>query len=368
MTSDHLRTLAVTAGRPHEPGAPLNHGMEPASNFVLGTERGYSRDDGTATWVAFEQIAGALEHGRSVAFASGMAAIAAVIDMVPTGGRIVWPDDCYQGVAGIIQEGEADGRWTSVRLPVAATAEWCGAAADADLVWVETPSNPLLDVADLVAIGAAPRRPGSILAVDNTLAGPLAQQPLDLGADVSLQSATKHLGGHSDLLCGVATVRDEALLHRLHRQRELRGATPGTLETYLAVRGVRTYPLRAAASAASALEIAARLEAHPAVEVVRFPGLPSHPQHAIAAAQLAHFGSVISFDVRGGGAAADAVCERVRLVCHATSFGAVESTMERRAVIRGQEHLPAGLLRLSVGIESMEDIWSDLDQALRSVL
>lgn len=368
MTSDHLRTLAVTAGRPHEPGAPLNHPMEPASNFVLGSERGYSRDDGTATWVAFERIAGALEGGRSVAFSSGMAAIAAVIDMVPTGGRIVWPDDCYQGVAGIIQEGEADGRWTSVRLPVAATADWCAAAADADLVWVETPSNPLLDVADLAAIGAAPRRPGSILAVDNTLAGPLAQQPLDLGADVSLQSATKHLGGHSDLLCGVATVRDEALLHRLHRQRELRGATPGTLETYLAVRGIRTYPLRAAASAASALEIAARLEAHPAVEVVRFPGLPSHPHHAVAAAQLAHFGSVISFDVRGGGAAADAVCRQVRLVCHATSFGAVESTIERRAVIRGQEHLPAGLLRLSVGIESLEDIWSDLDQALRSVL
>lgn len=367
MTPDELRTLAVTAGRPHEPGAALNHGMEPASNFVLGTERGYSRDDGTATWTAFEEVAGALEGGRSVAFASGMAAIAAVIDTVPVGGRIVWPDDCYQGVAGIIQEGEAAGRWVSVRLPATDTDGWCAAAATADLVWLESPSNPLLEVSDLRTIAAAPRKAGSVLAVDNTLAGPLAQQPLALGADVSVQSATKHLGGHSDLLCGVATTRDEHLLHHLHRYRELRGATPGTLETYLAVRGIRTYALRAEAAARSAGEIAQRLAAHPAVEVVRYPGLPSHPTHRVAAEQLGHFGSVISFDVVGGGPAADAVCERVRVVRHATSFGAVESTMERRAVIRGQEHLPAGLLRLSVGIEALEDIWSDLDQALHSV-
>lgn len=364
MTSPNLRTLAVHAGRPSLPGSPLNEPLVPASNFILGAEAGYSRDDGTATWHAFEALVGALEAGTSVAFASGMAAVAAVVDLVPVGGTIVWPDDCYQGLAGFVQQGERAGRWTSRRLPVAAVDEWCAAAATADLIWLESPSNPLLDIADLHRIAAAPRRSGAILAVDNTLAGPLVQRPLDLGADVSVQSATKHLGGHSDLLCGVATTRDESLLVRLHRQRELHGGTPGALEAFLATRGIRTYPLRAEAAARSAAVLAERLVGHPAVEVVRYPGLPSHPQHDLAVAQLAGFGSVVSFDVRGGAAAADAVCHAVRLVRHATSFGAVESTMERRAAIPGQEHLPPGLLRLSVGIEDVEDLWADLDAAL----
>ncbi|MGD9794161.1 MAG: PLP-dependent aspartate aminotransferase family protein [Acidimicrobiia bacterium] len=364
MTSSDLRTLAVSAGRPDRAGAPLNEGMIPASNFLLGGDRAYARDDGTPTWIALERLVGALEDGETVAFASGMAAIAAVFDLVPVGGQIVWPDDCYQGVAGLIQQGERSGRWTSVRLGVAATERWCQAAASADLIWIESPSNPLLDVADLRRIGATPRRPGSLLAVDNTLAGPLAQQPLTLGADVSIQSATKHLGGHSDLLCGVATTRQLRLLEQLRTQRELRGATPGTLEAFLVTRGMRTYPLRAEASARSANEIAARLQRHIAVEIVRYPGLASHPTHAIAVEQLAHFGSVISFDVTGGAAAADEVCARVELVRHATSFGAVESTIERRASVPGQEHLPPGLLRLSVGIEHVEDIWTDIAAAL----
>ena len=233
-----------------------------------------------------------------------MAAIAAVLELVPIGGKIVWPDDCYQGVAGLITRGERTGRWTSKRLPGTATDEWRAAASWADLLWIETPSNPLLEVTDLLAVAAAPRPTGSILAVDNTLAGPLVQQPLQAGADVSVQSATKHLGGHSDLLCGVATTLDPALLDQLRVQRELRGATPGALETFLATRGIRTYPLRARQATAVAGELAVRLEQHPAVEVVRYPGLASHPRHGIAAAQLRSFGSVISFDVAGGAAAA----------------------------------------------------------------
>ena len=356
----------VAGGRHDDPGAPLNVPLVPASNFLLGTEAAYSRDDGTPTWDAFERVVGGLEDATAVAFSSGMAAIAAVFDLLVPGAHVVWPEDCYQGVAGLVREGERAGRWTSTRLPTTATDAWCAAAADADLVWVESPSNPLLEVADLHRIAAVARRPGALLAVDNTLAGPLLQRPLDLGADLAVQSATKHLGGHSDLLCGVTATRDPALVARLRHTRTLRGATPGALETFLAVRGIRTLAVRTEVSQRNAGALAGRLADHPAVEVVRYPGLTSHATHDVARAQLGGFGSVITFDVVGGGPAADAVCAAVRLVRHATSFGAVESTIERRSVIPGQEHLPAGLLRLSVGIEDVEDLWTDLDAALRS--
>jgi cystathionine gamma-synthase len=364
MMQQRFATRSVSAGRSDEPGGSLNAPLVPASTFILGGDRDYSRDDGTPTWAAFEAAVGALEDAEAVAFASGMAAIAAVLDQLPAGARIVWPDDCYQGVAGMIADGERLGRWTSTRLPGAETDAWCAAAATADLVWLESPSNPLLEVSDLRRIAAASRPAASLLAIDNTLAGPFAQQPLDLDIDLAVQSATKHLGGHSDLLCGVVTSRRPDLVARLRKHRELRGATPGTLETYLATRGIRTYALRASAAATSAVELARRLEADPRVEVVRYPGLASHATHAVAAEQLQSFGSVISFDVAGGAGPADEVCRRVRVVRHATSFGAVESTLERRAAIPGQEHLPPGLLRLSVGIEDLEDLWDDLDQSL----
>lgn len=364
MMQLRLATRAVSSGRSSRPGAPLNVPLVPASNFVLGGDREYSRDDGTPTWAAFEAAVGSLEDAEAVAFSSGMSTIAAVFDQLPVGALIVWPEDCYQGVAGMIAHGEDLGRWTTTRLPVQDTDAWCEAAAAADLIWVESPSNPLLQVADLRRISEAPRAEGGILAIDNTLAGPLGQQPLDLGVDIAVQSATKHLGGHSDLLCGVATTRRPDLAAVLRKHRELRGATPGTLETYLATRGIRTYALRATAATASALELAHRLEANDRVELVRYPGLASHSTHEVAKQNLTSFGTVISFDVTGGADAADELCRRLDVVHHATSFGAVESTIERRAAIPGQEHVPPGLLRLSVGIEHVEDLWDDLNQAL----
>lgn len=362
----HLRaeSRVVSAGRPTRAGAPLNEPLVPASTFVLGGDHEYSRDDGTPTWAAFEAVVGSLEDADAVVFSSGMAAIAAVFDQLPVGARIVWPEDCYQGVAGMIADGERLGRWTTIRLAVDDTDAWCDAAGTADLIWIESPSNPLLEVADLRRIASTRGSPESILAVDNTLAGPIGQQPLELGADITVQSATKHLGGHSDLLCGVGTTRRPELAERLRRHRELRGATPGTLETFLATRGIRTYALRATAAAAGAHELAARLEVHPRIERVRYPGLASHPTHRVAVDHLSSFGSVISFDVAGGAAAADQVCAQVQLIRHATSFGAVESTIERRAAIPGQHHLPAGLLRLSVGVEHVDDLWNDLRNAL----
>ncbi|MGV3515768.1 trans-sulfuration enzyme family protein [Luteitalea sp.] len=359
-----VESWLVSAGRDGRPGAPLNVPPIPASNFVLGDQRAYARDDATPGWEALEAIVGGLEGGESVAFASGMAAIAAVFDQLPVGSLVALPDDCYQGVVGLALSGQQRGRWSVQRIPVTATERWVEMCGVADLVWLESPSNPLLAVGDVDIICAAPRKPGTILGVDNTFATPLNQRPLDLGADVAVQSVTKFIGGHSDLLGGVVTVRDPTLLATLRQARELAGATPGTLEAFLAVRGVRTLALRLERAQHTAMALAERLERHPAVAMTRYPGLTGHPTHLAAVRQLAGFGTIISFDVHGDAAAADAVCARLRLIQHATSLGAVESTIERRAGIPGQEHLPPTLLRLSVGIEAVDDLWADLDAAL----
>src|SRR5690242_10308525 len=246
----------VSAGRAAEPGAPLNVPPIPASNFIIGTGREYSRDDGTPTWEALEEIVGGLESGKAVAFASGMAAIAAVFDQLAAGSVVALPDDLYQGVAGLAAAGAERRRWSVQRVAVDDTAGWIRACGAADLIWIESPSNPLLTVADLEAIGAAPRKPGAILAVDNTFATPLNQQPLDFGATVSLQSATKFIGGHSDLLGGVATTRDDVLLRGLKKSRGSTGATPGTFEAFLAVRGARTLALRLRRAEQTAMTLA----------------------------------------------------------------------------------------------------------------
>jgi cystathionine gamma-synthase len=362
-----IESWLVSAGRDRQPGSPLNVPLVPASNFVLGGRRAYSRDDGTPGWEALEDIVGGLEGGTAVAFASGMAGIAAVFDQLPVGAIVALPDDCYQGVAGLAHAGERRGRWSVQRVAVDDTARWVELCGTADLIWLESPSNPLLTVGDVDTICAAPRKPGAILGVDNTFATPLNQRPLVLGADVAVQSVTKFIGGHSDLLGGVVTVRDETLLAALRHSRELTGATPGTLEAFLAVRGVRTLALRLARAQENAMLLAERLSQHPTVTQTRYPGLPGHPTHAAARRQLKGFGTIISFDVRGDASTADAVCTQLQLVQHATSLGAVESTIERRASVPGQEHLPPTLLRLSVGIEAGEDLWSDLERALRGV-
>jgi cystathionine gamma-synthase len=365
--SGSVESWLVSAGRDRRPGSPLNVPPWPASNFVRGEHRAYTRDDGTPGWEALEEILGGLEGGSSLSFASGMAGIAAIFDQLPTGSVVALPDDCYQGVVGLAKVGQSRRQWTVHRIGVTDTAGWIEMCGVADLLWLESPSNPLLTVADLDVICAAPRKRGAILGVDNTFATPLNQRPLALGADVAVQSVTKFIGGHSDLLGGAVTVRDANLLAALREARELAGATPGTLETFLAVRGARTLALRLERAQRNAMILAERLAQHRSVTVTRYPGLASHPTHEAARRQLKGFGTIISFDVRGAARAADAVCAGVRLIQHATSLGAVESTIERRAGIPGQEHLPPTLLRLSVGIEAAEDLWADLDRALRNV-
>lgn len=359
-----MESWLVAAGRSIEAGSPLNIPIIPASNFLRGSDHVYSRGDGTPAWEALEEILGGLEDAQAVVFASGMAAVAAVFDQLPVGSHVVLPEDCYMGVASLATLGSGRARWTLERLSSEDTQGWIQACARADLIWLESPTNPLLSVADLQAICTARRKSGAIVAVDNTFATPLNQRPLDFGATVSVQSATKYIGGHSDLLSGVVTTRDESMRQALLKSREANGATPGALETYLAIRGIRTMALRIERAQQSAAVLAERLASHPLVSVARYPGLTSHPTYGIARRVLKGFGSIISFDLRGGATEADAVCSNVKLIRHATSLGSVESTMERRSGVNGQAHLPPSLIRLSVGIEHVDDLWKDLEQAI----
>jgi cystathionine gamma-synthase len=367
-------TAVICAGRSRRGGSgPLNVPVVLASNFhaspteapgMAEGSRAYARTDATPTWEALEGAVGQVEGGHAVAFSSGMAAVAAVLDLVPAGGRIVAPNDCYFGVGELLADGQQQGRWAVDRLDLTDTASVQAVVAGADLLWLETPSNPLLDVADLPALCAAGRHAGAIVGVDNTFATPLLQQPLALGADVVVHSATKFIGGHSDLLSGIAIAGEEALAGRLRHRRGLSGATPGALEAFLALRGLRTLALRLDRGQHNAGELARRLDAHTAVSRVRYPGLPSHPGHHTAATQMSGFGAVLAFEVADA-PTADRICSAVQLMVHATSLGGVESTIERRSNLPGQGHLPPGLLRLSVGCEHIDDLWNDLNTALQ---
>jgi cystathionine gamma-synthase len=343
-----LRTRAVVAGRPTEPGDPLNTPLVLASNYRSDTGT-YARTHGTPTWEALEAALGELEGGRCVAFASGMAAASAVL-WVLAPRVVVIPDVSYLGVRALLAESERVGHLTVRPVDVTDTNAVLTASQGADVVWVETPTNPTLDEADLAGIIAG--RPSETkVVVDATFVTPLGRQPLREGADVVIHAATKMIGGHSDLLAGVASTTDDHLAERLVMARTLNGATPGALECFLALRGLRTLPLRLAAASSTARLLATRLRAHPAVREVRDPG----------------HGAMLAFVMRGGAAAADAVCDRVQLAVHATSLGGVETTLERRQKYAGDSGVDPGLIRLSVGIEDPEDLWVDLHQALANV-
>jgi len=247
-----------------------------ASNFRLPNDRVYARTQGTATQAAFEELMGGLEGGRSLAFSSGMAAVACLFHGLPVGSLLAIPDDPYHAVNGLAVEGEEQGRWQVRRLDLADTAAWQLACIEADLVWLESPANPLLTVADLPAICGAPRKDGTIVAVDSTFATPLVQRPLDYGADVVMHSVTKFIGGHSDLMAGVLSVTDDDLHEELWHRRVRNGGTIGGLEAFLATRGARTLSLRLEKAMANAVILAERLSAHDEVSTVRYPGLASH--------------------------------------------------------------------------------------------
>ncbi len=357
-------TWLIAGGRNRTSGEPLNVPPVFASNFNHPGDRSYSRSHGTPTTDALEEILGRLDHGRALTFASGMAAAATVFGRLGVGARIAAPTDPYHGVANIIEEGEQQGRWTVDRLDQTNTGEWLDALKVCDLVWLESPENPLMTVADLPTICSAPRHDGTIVAIDGTFATALNQQPLDMGADVVMHSATKFVGGHSDLLAGVLVTNSDDLYDEFKQRRTILGGVIGAMDAFLAIRGSRTMSLRLERSQDNAMELAMRLEAHPSITAVRYPGLPSHATHNVAKRFMAGFGAMLSFETVGDREFAIDACRRVELIYHATSLGGVESSMEHRASIAGQQRIPETLIRLSVGCESVEDLWADLDQAL----
>ncbi len=344
--------MAVTAGRPaHEPDAPLNAPLTMASTYVGGGELEYGRY-ANPTWTAFEEVLGALEDGRALTFSSGMAAVATVLDLVAPGEAVVAPAHAYLGTLHLLATKEQRGQVEVRTVDITDTEAVLKAAKAGDgaaLVWLESPTNPMLEIADIAAICAGAHEAGAQVAVDNTFATPLGQRPLDLGADLVVHSATKFLSGHSDLMLGAVVTRDDATFTALDEQRRSRGALPGVLESWLAARGVRTLHLRLERAQTNAATLAERLAGHEAVARVHYPGR----------------GGMISIELVAGPAAADRLTRSTRLWVHATSLGGVQSSFERRRRWSGEPHtVPEALVRMSVGIEDVDDLWADLLEVL----
>jgi cystathionine gamma-synthase len=341
------------------------------STYRAGGGATYGRDH-NSTWGAFEAALGGLEGGTALAFSSGMAAIAAVLESLPLGSGVVMPTDAYQGTRLLLGDMVTEGRLAIRAVDIADTDATLAACAEVaglgagGLLWIESPTNPLLAIADLSSLTAGAQEQGLQVAVDSTIATPLLQRPLDLGADVVVHSVTKLLAGHSDVVMGAAVTRESAMIADLTRRRSLRGAIPGPFETLLALRGMRTLAVRLERAQANSAELARRLAARSGVYGVRYPGLPDHPGHELARKQMRGFGAMIAFEVTGGAEAAEALCQALRVIIPATSLGGVESLIERRGRYPAESHLSPALLRLSVGIEHVEDLWADLDQACQA--
>ena len=355
-------TLAVLAGRGCETGEPLNRPPVFASAFRAGGEHDYARA-ANPTWEAFEEALGALDGGVAVAFGSGMAAAAATLDLVRPGGRVVAAASAYFEVRRLLEDRENSGRLTTTYVDPLDTAALLAAAEGADLVWLDALANPGLDVPDVDLIAAGLRRGETKLVVDATLVTPILMRPLQLGADVVIHSATKFIGGHSDLLLGAAVARDRGLAERLRSGRTMAGTVPGTMDTWLGLRGIRTLALRIERGSRTARELAEHLVRHPAVRAVRYPGLAGDPAHVPMQRLMSSFGAVLAFELDRA-AHADSVCARVQVITHATSLGGVETLIERPGRWHPGAVVAPGLLRISVGCEDPGDLWRDLERAL----
>ena len=360
-------TRVVHAGLPDAAhGEPLLPGPEFASLYHLrgdpsGAAYTYGRYD-NRTWAGFEAALGDLERGSAVVFASGMAACSAVlIPSLAPGDALLLPEDGYPAVRTLARDHLAP-RGVEVRFAPSGPQFVDAVTDDLAFVWVETPSNPGLDVSDIREIARRAHLAGALVAVDNTLATPLGQRPLELGADFSVSSDTKYVSGHSDLLLGHVAVDDELLLERLRTWRTTTGGIAGPFETWLAHRSLTTLDVRLERQCGTALALAQRLEARGDVTGVRYLGLPGDRGHELAAAQMSRFGAVVVFDL-GSRERADRFLVLSELVADATSFGGVHSSAERRARWPGNE-VPEGFIRMSVGCETPADLIADVEQAL----
>ena len=372
MTSQHgseqrPETIAITAGRPAvTPDSALNPPISLNSTFTSGGPIGYGRY-GNETWTALEAAIGALEGGQTLSYSSGMAAVSAVFSTLPVGAKVVASNQGYSGVMTLLGNLTAAKKINATLVSIADTDEVIAALDGADLLWLESPTNPSLDVADLPALVKAAKSRNITVAVDNTFATALVQKPLSMGADIVMNSVTKYLAGHSDVILGSLSTNNPAHLKALEDARKFNGAIPGPFEAWLALRGIRTFPIRFARASENALELAKRLSQHPLVTRVRYPGLPTDPQHDKAKSFMKGFGAIVSFEYAGNGEATDRVCESSNIITFATSLGGVESLWERRRRWPIESaSVPESLIRLSVGCEDVEDLWADIDAALQA--
>jgi cystathionine gamma-synthase len=367
-------TLFVHAGAEPDPATgavvpPLHlattyqHG--PAGERVAGFE--YVRE-GNPNQSQLESALATLERGAAaLAFSSGMASIAALLDSLPSGAHLVYPQDCYSGLRVLVTEFLPQRGVSATAVDVGdVEAVRAALTPQTRLLWLETPSNPQLRICDIAALSSLARTRGALVACDNTFATPLLQQPLALGADIVMHSTTKYFGGHSDVLGGaLAFARRHALFDAVAHRRHITGAVPAPFNSWMTLRGLRSLPARMAMHCRNARLVAEFLAAHARVEKVNWPGLPSHPNHAVAARQMRDFGGMLSVQLRGGREAALAFAGKLRLFTNATSLGGCESLVEHRASVEGEHPVsPQNLLRLSVGLEHADDLVDDLRQAL----
>jgi cystathionine gamma-synthase len=370
-----LNTQCVHAA--HAPEAATGAIAPPihlSTTFERDADGAYSRGyrysrEGTPNRVELERCVAALEGGiAAVAFASGLAANMSVFELLRTGDHVLAPVEAYHGTLRQLRE-YVGPRGVAVDFADFSSTEAVKAAIlpHTRLLWIETPANPLMSIADLAIVTALGHQVGARVVCDNTFATPVCQHPFDFGVDIVIHSATKYLGGHSDVLGGLVVVRqDKAVLERLKSWQTLAGAVLGAFDCWLLRRSIATLALRVRAQCANALAVAHFLDNHPAVERVYYPGLPQHPGHAVAAAQMpGGFGAVLSVCVAGGRAAAFEIARRTQIFRRATSLGGVESLIEHRASIEGPaSSTPQNLLRISSGVEDSEDLIDDLAQAL----
>jgi len=355
----------VAAGRPtKQPDGALNPPIALNSTFHEGGPIGYGRY-GNETWSALEDAISILEGGKTLLFSSGMAAISAVFSLLPEGSVVVAANNGYQGTTTLLKKLHESEKLKVRFVNLANTDETMAAIPGAQMLYLESPLNPLLEIIDLPKLVAAGKAAGCGVTVDNTLATPLLQNPLALGADIVIHSVTKYLSGHSDLILGSLSTNDLALYNRLEQSRRYGGAIAGPFEAWIALRGIRTFALRMQRSQENALELASRLSKDGRVTKVRYPGLPTDAYHQMAKSFMKGFGAMISFDVNGTADQVDLMCNSSKLITNATSLGGVESIWERRRRWATESTLvPENLIRFSVGIENVDDLWADIQHAL----
>ena len=357
----------VASGRPERTGdASLNPNIELSATFHAGGEIGYGRF-GNSSWKALESAIEVIEAGKTILF-SGLAAISAIFRTLPNGSIIVTSKNGYTGTMNLLRQITEINSIQVRYVDVSNTEEVITALEGANFAWIESPTNPALEVADLPTIIKAAKAQSVLVGVDNTFATGLNQKPLQMGADYSMNSVTKYLSGHSDVLMGSVSTNNPELFSKVFDVRKFHGAIPGPFEAWLALRGIRTLALRLDKAQENALELAKRLSTHPNVERVRYPGLATDPHHQMAKSFMKGFGAIVCIEVKGGAAMADKACESTKLVTYATSLGGVESLWERRQRWGSEApSIPDNLVRISVGIEEIEDLWADIDQALRVI-